>query len=863
MDHAPLPRRLAGARIEPMPTFLPIDPVLPQVIGALRDHSCLVLQAEPGAGKTTRVPPALLDLAPGEVWVVEPRRMAAVLAARRVAAERGEVAGGTVGYAVRFEEASGPTTRLRYLTDGLLLRKLQANPTLEGVAAVVLDEFHERRLAGDLALGLLRRLQRGPRPDLRLVLMSATLDADAIATWLDDAPVLHAPGRVFPVAIEHAQTLDSRPLEDQVVAAVRRLFEASPLDGDVLVFLPGAGEIRRCAERLAGLARDHDLALRPLHGGLPIAEQERAIAPEGRRKIVLSTNIAETSVTLPEVAAVIDSGLARISGHAAWSGLPTLNLARISKASATQRAGRAGRTRPGRCLRLYTQFDYDSRPAYDKPEVLRTDLAEAVLLLAAQGLPPTLQRQQAALLWPTPPLPEAVDLAARLLADLGALDAAGQVTPDGRRMLQLPVPPRLARLVLEARRLGASDAGCLIAALLGERDLRQYDRQGRQDRHRPPHGTSDVLALRDAYMALDQQGFRLDDARGEGLDLQAARQVQRSLRQLQDAARKLPQPERRELDLETAVAHALLAAFPDRVAKRRTPGSPELLTEAGGIVRLGPRSEATEPEFLVVIDADERRDHKMTGTEVRLASGIEADWLLDRFPDRVTVQTEHAWHAPGRRVVARERMLFGSLVLDESTAPARPGPEAAAVLRVQVNISGLQEDEAVRRLLARVAFCRTAGLDVPELDATAVQSALDALCLTTVALADVDALGLVAALRARLGPAQRRLDECAPETLALPGGRKTRVHYELGQTPWVASRLQDFFGMVEGPRLAAGRVPAVLHLLAPNQRPVQVTTDLAGFWARHYPALRKELGRRYPRHAWPENPLLAEPPSRR
>lgn len=840
---------------------LPIDALLPVLCAELARHPSAVLQAEPGAGKTTRVPPALLAQVAGDrqVWVVEPRRMAAVLAARHVAAELGEPPNGLVGYAVRFENATGPRTRLHYLTDGLLLRRLLADPLLRDVAVIVLDEFHERRLAGDLALALLRRLQRGPRPDLKIVIMSATLDAAAVSTWLDDAPVVHAPGRVFPVAIEHAPTLDSRPLEDQVTAAVRRVL-SDGLDGDVLVFLPGTAEIRRCAERLGGLAQEFDLALRPLHGTLPIAEQERAIAPELRRKIVLATNIAETSVTLPGVVAVIDTGLHRVAGHAAWSGLPSLQLARISRASATQRAGRAGRVRPGRCLRLYTQFDHDSRPAFDKPEILRTDLAEAVLHLCAIDVPVAEQRRDAETFWLTPPPAEAMDAAVRQLTDLGALDAEGTLTQTGRELLRLPLPPRLARLVVEARRRGASGDGCIVAALLGERDLRTRDRAA----HRPPHGQSDVLAMRDAYVALERAGFSGQEAREEGLDLAAARQVQRAARQLTDAARFLPPPGRLDGDVDTALLHAVLVAFPDRVAKRRPGAGGDLLLESGGVVRLGPRSQVTVPEFLVVVDAEERRDSKGASTQVRLASGIEPTWLLDLFADRVEVQVEHAWHAPGRRVVARERMIYRGLVLDETTRPATPSPQTAEVLRQALRDAGTHvEVEAVVTLQARAAFCATAGLAVPVLDDALVAEVVASLCEDCTTLAEVQAADLHAALRRRLGPAARLIDEHAPETVNLPGNRRFRVQYAQGQVPWIASRLQDFFGLGDGPRIGAGRVAVVLQLLAPNQRPVQVTTDLAGFWDRHYPALKKELARRYPKHAWPEDPRHAEPPAPR
>jgi len=421
---------------------LPVDEILPRAVETLRRARSLVVEAPPGAGKTTRLPPALLDagVAGGEVLVLEPRRIAARMSARRVAEERGEALGETVGYQVRFEDVSSARTRLRFLTEGVLTRRLLADPKLAGVGCVVLDEFHERHLQADLALALLRRLQRTSRPDLKLVAMSATLDAAPVARYLDDCAVLRSEGRRFEVKVEHLTRHDERPLELQVEAAVRRLVSEG-LDGHVLVFLPGAAAIRRAQEACASVAAEAGLTVLPLHGELPAAEQDAAVRPSSRKKLILSTNVAETSVTIEGVAAVVDSGLARVASHSPWSGLPVLKVSRVSRASAVQRAGRAGRTREGRCLRLYTAQDFGARPEHDTPEVRRLDLAESVLELRAAGV-----GDPAAFEWFEAPSAEALEAAETLLRRLGATDASGRVTEAGRAMLRLPLHPRLAEL---------------------------------------------------------------------------------------------------------------------------------------------------------------------------------------------------------------------------------------------------------------------------------------------------------------------------------------------------------------------------------------------------------------------------------
>jgi ATP-dependent helicase HrpB len=848
---------------------LPIDPLIPEIVASLGRVPSLVVEAPPGAGKTTRVPPALLDAGlagGGQVWVLEPRRLAARMAARRVAEERGERLGETVGYQVRFEEVAGPRTRLRFVTEGVLTRRLLSDPRLAGIGAVVLDEFHERHLQADLALALLRRLRRGPRPDLRVVAMSATLEAAPVARYLDDCPVLRSEGRRFEVAVEHLARPDDGPLAEQVADAVRRL-AAGGLDGDVLVFLPGAAEIRRAQEACAKVAARAGLLVMPLHGELPAAEQDRAVRPADRRKVILSTNVAETSVTIEGVVAVVDSGLARVAGHSPWSGLPTLGVARVSQAAAAQRAGRAGRTRPGVCLRLYTAQDFAARPAHEAPEIRRLDLAEPALELHAAGVA-DLERFD----WFEAPEPSALAAAEALLRRLGAVDDGGGVTAVGERMLRLPLHPRLARLVVEASARGVAREGCLVAALAGERDIREralFDGQGGRGAGPPrASGPSDLLELMDLFDEAERADFAPERLRRMGLDPGATRAVDRVRRRLwrlagDRGARARELSSAQEADLLTAI----LAGYPDRVARRRGQrgGAVELVLAGGGSAELA-RDSVVRSELLVAVDAEERRGAgggRRGGTIVRLASAIEPEWLLDLFPEAIRETVEARWNAQEERVEVVSRLLYDQIVLDESRTGAA-GKEAARVLAgaaLAAGVDAFADREAVDRFLARVAFAAShfpeAGF--PELGEEDVREALASLCeglRSFSELRQVARSGIVEALRARLDGRQARLlAGMAPEKVTLARGRQVRVNYEPGKPPWIASRLQDFFGMREGPRVAGGRVALVLYLLAPNQRPVQVTSDLAGFWERHYPAVRRELGRRYPRHAWPEEPL--------
>jgi ATP-dependent helicase HrpB len=835
---------------------LPVDPLLPSIVASLGEAPRLVLDAPPGAGKTTRVPRALLD-APwlgGEVVVLEPRRIAARLSARRVADELGEPVGRRVGYSVRFEQAGSAETRLRFVTEGVFTRMLLARPRLEGVGAVVLDEFHERHLQTDLALSLVTKLQREGRPDLRVIVMSATLEVERVAAFLE-APVLRSEGRPFDVTIEYAPKADDRPLASQVASALRELLRRG-LDGHVLAFLPGAAEIRKAHEACRPLAEAAGLELCALHGDLPAAEQDRVLSPGGRRKVILSTNVAESSVTVEGVAAVIDGGLARVAAHSPWTGFSSLRTAPVSRASADQRAGRAGRTRQGVCLRLYTLGDYQRRPAFDTPELLRLDLSEPLLELAAQGVDPS------SLPWLDAPPPAALDAARTLLVRLGALDAGGRATPLGRRMARFPVHPRLGRLLCEAETLGVAEEGCLAAAVLGEREIRRRDRVsfggpgggGRASER----GRSDVLARLDDLHELEGlEGGALASA---GFDIGAVGGLRRAASQLRRLVdrRLAPRPAKAEA-ADEALLRALLAAFPDRVGRRRKPGGREVVLAGGGAAQLAEESVVHDAPFLIVADVAEAGDRKGGAPLARVASAVEPEWLLELFPDEVRDERDIAWNAERERVEQVERLVYDGLVLDESAARPATGEAAAAVLARAALARGLgaivEPAGAFDQWLARARFVASLDPSFADLGDEGLARLLAGLCAGRSSFRELREIGLLDELTRALGPgARQKLDEWAPERLTLPNGRRAPLTYPAGQPPFVESRLQDFFGLRRAPALAGGRAALVMHLLAPNGRAVQVTQDLESFWANLYPQVRRELGRRYPRHPWPEDP---------
>ena len=810
---------------------LPVDFLLPEIVASLRRCPNLVIEAPPGAGKTTRVPSALLDAGFGEVLVLQPRRMAARLAARRVAFERGESLGETVGYQVRFEQFAGPKTRLRFLTEGVLTRRLLSDPKLHGIGVVVLDEFHERHLEGDFALALLRRLQQTTRPDLRLVVMSATLSrgssADAtedpddipVAAALGGCPILRSDGRLFPLEIEYTPH-SAASLEELVVEAVDGLLK-SQAEGDILVFLPGAFEIR-CAQRaLAGLAARKNLMLAPLYGDLTPDEQDRAIQPASQRKVILSTNVAESSVTIEGVRAVIDSGLHRVAKDSPWTGLPRVEVMRVSRASATQRAGRAGRTAPGTVIRLYSQDDFLRRPEHDQPEILRREITQLCLDLHVAGVGNPLDLE-----WLDAPPAEAIAKAEELLRRLRAVDDRGRITPLGRKMAALPLHPRLAALAFVADELGAGAEGCISAAALST---------GERLPETPPHDSPNDL------------------------ELIVERRPEARLRQVEQQLRRLVRPHSGGDAM--GLRRALLRAFPDRVARRRK--GLELRMLGGVAVQQAKNSSVQRASLLVLPEIEERPD--LGAPIARLVCAIEPEWLLEEFAELVADSESVEWNRETERVERVSYLLYGDLVIDESRGGQPDTAQAAELLARKAAEAGLHrwaDADALSELRSRVAFAAQYAPLQP-LDDAAILAALQRACYGLASLRELEqATGNGAFLRQlieSLGTgAARQLDEVAPERIRLPSGRHARVHYVEGQTPWVGSRLQDFFGLRDTPRIARGQVNLVMHLLAPSQRPVQTTQDLAGFWERLYPQLRKELSRRYPRHSWPEDPYQAE-----
>ena len=837
---------------------LPVDAIVADAVAALRERHGLVIVAPPGSGKTTRVPAALVDAGiKGEVVVLEPRRLAARSAARRVASERGGEVGDEVGYQVRHETVASSRTRLRFTTEGVLVRRIVADPFLTGVAAVVLDEFHERHVETDLALAMLREVRETVRDDLALCVMSATLDPQPVARFLGDAPILHAQGRVFDVAIRHRGRPGPRErLEDHVRAAVVDALDDTT--GHVLVFLPGVEEIRRAARALDEVARRRRVELHPLHGSLSPEEQDRAIAPGPARKVVLATNVAESSVTIDGVTAVVDSGLARILRSDPSRGLDVLRIERISRASATQRAGRAGRTAPGICYRLWSLADERSMPAFETPELRRADLAGPVLTVRAfAGRPP---RDFG---WFEAPESASLEVADRLLADLGALDATGRVSAAGRRMLELPLHPRLSRALVEARRLDCVDAAAAAIAVLAERDFVRRPHPGE------PPVPIDLLGRVTVLDRLARSDFSPASCGAEGVDRGAVRHVERARRQL---ARGAKPSARDRHETEERVARSLLCGFGDRVVRRRASGADDGVMVGGRGVRWPAGALHDDSDLLLALDLGDREETgQARWSTLRLAIGIERAWLhRDGLREEVNVEIDD----DAGQIVVLRRETYRDLVLAERrVGPDQAGSDLrerlAALLRADP-WRWLGEQRDLRQWLARLGWLRRVrpDLELPPVDgemiAAAAATALGSR-RSLRALAEVNLLPhLLGELPPRLGS---DLDRLAPTHLALPSGRRARIEYAEGSDPFVASRIQDFFGMREAPRLAQGRAPLVLHLCAPNQRPVQITSDLASFWSTHYPKLRIELKRRYPRHAWPEDPTTAtergESPPRR
>lgn len=852
---------------------LPIDPLLPGLIEALRSTRAVVLVAPPGAGKTTRVPPALLGsgllgASQPTLVMLQPRRVAARAAAARIASEQGWKIGREVGYQVRFERRLGRETRLRVVTEGILNRQILADPFLEGIGAIVLDEFHERSLHSDLALAWLREVKDSVREDLILVVMSATLDAEPVARFLGGCPILQAEGRSFPVAVEYLPPTDARaPLPDRVAHGIAQALATEPAGerGDLLAFLPGLEEIRRSARAIEPIARREDLLVLPLHGSLSAEDQDRALRPADRRKVILSTNVAETSLTIAGVSTVIDTGLARFAVHDPARGLDRLELGKISRASASQRAGRAGRLGPGRCLRLWSEREDRGRPEFDLPEIRRADLALTVLALHAWGQPDPTRFG-----WFEPPPTEALDAADRLLHLLGALES-GRITPLGRQLLDLPIHPRLGRLLIEAAQLGCLREGAAMAALLAEKDLLATRSGLDPDRRRPgAHGRSDLLERLDLLDEAEHARFATSRLRPLGVDPGATRRVAQARDHLLRIARRLD-PEGRPLPIaevagsgsEDLLLRLPLAAYPDRVCRRRASDPSAGLMVGGRGVRLEPESIVRDAELFLAIDPRDDRRGAAREARVRIASEVRIDWLEELFPGSIQRERSVRFDPERGRAVAWQVLLYRDLPLREETHGAVDPADASAALAEALAGNAetfIRGDEPAAKLLDRLAFVRRAcpERDWPAFDTDTLAAVVADACQGCRTLNEVRHVPLAPLLLGRLTFAQRQaLDESAPEAIIVPSGSRIRLTYEPDRPPVLAVRLQELFGWSDTPRLAGGRVPVLLQLLGPNFRPVQITDDLASFWATTYHQVRKDLRARYPRHSWPDDPRNA------
>jgi ATP-dependent helicase HrpB len=827
---------------------LPIDVVLPELLAALRARGAIVLRAPTGAGKTTRVPPAIVEsgvAGGGLVVMLEPRRVAARAAARRMAIEHGTPLGDVFGYQVRFDRKAGPRTRVLVVTPGVLLRRLHDDPFLEGVTCVVFDEFHERGLEADLALGMVRVVRDSVRPDLKAVVMSATVEPGSISAYLGSCPVIDSAGRTFPVEVKYRPRRIDTPVSLAVSEAVHDVLNQT--DGDVLAFLPGLREIRQTAEELEHLT---EVEILPLHGDLPPEQQDRALQKLDRRKVVLATNVAETSVTVEGVTAVVDSGLARQLEYEPAVGMDRLRLVPISRASADQRAGRAGRTQPGVCVRLWDEPGHRARPEQTLPEIRRVDLCGAVLQLLALG-----ESDVARFPWLDAPRPDSLAESLRLLEQLQLVEN-NSLTDLGKLAAAFPVHPRLGRMLIEGQRLGVADRAALAAALLSERDpfLREFD-PGPPVRTAPPT-VSDVLDRVEALEAFEATG-RLDGPLGR-LHKGGARsvlEVRDQLKRLLGQASPATAVARLS---DVSLLKCVFSAYPDRLARRREPGSTRAVTVGGRGVKLAPTSGVAEPELFVCVDVDAGGADSF----VRLASGVERDWLP---PERVSTRIEVTFDERTEKLAARKVTRFNDLTIDETSAHIADEDDAARTLataaaeRLEKVLPPADSDAGRFRTRVRCLRAWIPELNLPAFETDDLRDALESLCRGRRSLAEVRHGPWLDFLKGQLSYEQLRAVETdAPERIEVPSGSHIKVEYEEGRPPVLAARIQEMFGLTETPRVARGRVKVLLHLLAPNYRPQQVTDDLASFWKNGYPLVRKELRARYPKHSWPEDPLTAE-----
>jgi ATP-dependent helicase HrpB len=904
---------------------LPIDPWIDEIVERVRENPITVVEAPPGSGKTTRVAPALMDAfrraelgsdgagshggaaqRVGKVYLLQPRRLAARSVAERIASERiasprddasatGELVEqvreeigtrgetGTreeIGYSVRFDHRVSKHTRLVVATEGILIRRLQSDPAIEDISVVVLDEFHERSIDADLLLAMLRRVQQTIRADLRIVIMSATLDSTLLVQALGKIPTIQVPSSCFPVAIRYRPAPPNLGIAEHTAATIIDVVDST--DGDVLAFLPGAGEIHRCVDALRAKRLDREFELIPLYGALSMEEQMRAIEQGTRRRIVVATNVAETSITIPGVTVVVDSGLARVLRFSPEVGIDRLGLENISSASAAQRAGRAGRTAPGVCYRLWSEVSDRSRAAHLEPEIRRVDLAGTLLQLIAWG-----EGESCDFPWLEAPRHDAIESGKRLLSLLGAIDN-GRITPLGETMSRLPLHPRLSRICLEAIRSGCLDDTSIAVALLSERD--PFDRRAGQTgvrsirtqssrrwdsdlvervhflREKPHRGNTHSEDGETPFGMLTRGGARTIRQVSEQIRSLCAPMAEggtdRDCVKNQTVPRDTGTPGGNSTTRDDVMMRVLLSGFPDRLAKRRGSGKNQAVMVGGKGVVLAAQSGVHDPELFLCLDIEAGSGDAL----VRQASRVDPGWLEG---SNLQEREDLFFHPTQKQVVARRRTVWIDLVLQETPTSISDESQCQEVLWQAVRSNWEQvfpkDNVELTQWIARVNCLREwmPELEFPAMDRERLMSVAKELCRNKRSLSDVRDGAWIDWLGGELIPAQRSaLEKEAPSRIVVPSGSLIRIEYQEGKPPVLAVKIQEVFSWMQTPKIAGGRIPLLVHLLAPSMRAQQITDDLASFWKNGYPEVKKELKRRYPKHSWPDDPLSA-PPTRR
>ncbi len=837
-------------------TPYPIDTILPAIQEAVLRNPSVILGAPPGAGKTTRVPLALLQTIPperGRIVMLEPRRIAAVSAARWMAKSLNEQPGETIGYTIRFDSRKSEKTRIEVVTEGVLTRRFQSDPGLQGVALVIFDEFHERSIHADLALALCLDVRKQLREDLKIMVMSATLDPGALISLLGNPKVISSAGKSFSVEERYISNGGTDSAGSRVPAAIRTALRDT--NGDILAFLPGSGEIRACDRDLrASLNLNEErIELHPLYGDLPFEEQERALTPsKDRRKIVLATNIAETSLTIEGVHVVIDSGLTRMLRYDPSTGMNRLVTVPVSKASAEQRKGRAGRQGPGVCYRLYGRHEFQGMASFGQPEILVSDLTSLALELAVWGV-----KEPETLSWLDAPPAAAWHSGRKLLMELGALDANGSVSRIGREMAALPLHPRLSRLLLKAAELDCVGIGADLAAILSEREI--FTRHASSEYGRPEPDLSERIEM--------LWGWRETKLNNDRLDISAAKAVDRTSKQL---LKIMPRASVRRNVLKVddqTLARLVLCAYPDRICKRREEGGGRFVSGTGRGLRLAGNSHLAASPYIIAVKVD--AGEKAEGF-IHIAASVPEETIRIECRDRIRTIRRVEWDHKERRITAAIEERLDSLIL--SQRPFTPSDEEAApilceVVRANPGIITITKEVRqfqARTLLMKRSFPEEDWLDLSGEELLRRPEEWLVPWLQAIRTADrLTALDILPAVRARFSRKQiSLLDERLPLLVPVPSGNRAKIDYTAGELPVLAVKLQEMFGLADTPVMAGGRVKVLLHLLSPAGRPVQITHDLKSFWNTGYPLVKKDLKGRYPRHPWPDDPWNAVPTRR-